>query len=815
MLPRTTSHDHDRTGSRGPISRGGRRGGPWSVRAYLVLILVTAVLLVITAVGSGYVWSARQAQEQAVVGMRAQAQIATAEIADAVDASVSQVERVASQRGVAGVFLQPSDCSLVLSGSEAFPSARLDIVGPAGQIGCSSDPAQVDLADPVHAGAEWFAGALASTRTAVLWPATDPVTGDAAVVVTTPIPGVGGTPAGGVVALFLDAGRVAASLAATPALADDASLTVIDTSVGTVVSASDLGASPEGTPFAGTGTSGRWADPAGVVRVFGSDDVDLTTDGAGTVPWRVYAGQEHASVVSAARDTLVRQAIAGTVALLVLVAALWLLNGRVAGPLAALTRGAVRARSDAGHGRVPESGTAETVALSRAFNTMLDIRAGQEARLAYQATHDRLTGLPNKEAFRARLDRMLVADPARHPVAVLSVGLSRFGAIVDGIGPDGAERVLVEVAGRLRSNVGPDDVLARSDAYEFLVACPDGSVDGAIALAERLQLAVEEPMGWPAAGVVVRLATGIATERDTADAEQLLREATTAMSQALSRARSWVVFDDSMRVRATHQLETEHGLRDAIALGQLEVHYQPVVDVLEGRLTGAEALVRWRHPERGLVPPMQFIPIAEQTGQIGAIGAFVLAQACAQAVTWAPTGRPFTMSVNVAAEQLLDPAFADEVGRVLATTGLAPDRLCLEVTESAVIRRAGSGGDNLNRLRDMGVRIAVDDFGTGYSSLSYLKHLPITALKIDRSFITRLEHDARDRHLVQAVLGMAKALGLSVVAEGVETAEQHTTLTGLGCDFAQGFLFGRPCAPDEFADLAVRLRDGYQVASAS
>jgi EAL domain-containing protein (putative c-di-GMP-specific phosphodiesterase class I) len=173
------------------------------------------------------------------------------------------------------------------------------------------------------------------------------------------------------------------------------------------------------------------------------------------------------------------------------------------------------------------------------------------------------------------------------------------------------------------------------------------------------------------------------------------------------------------------------------------------------------------------------------------------------------------MSVNVAAEQLLDRAFAEEVGQVLAETGLAPRRLCLEVTESAVIRRAGSGADNLNRLRDMGVQIAVDDFGTGYSSLSYLKHLPITGLKIDRSFITRLEHDARDRHLVEAVLGMARALGLTVVAEGVETPEQHATLTALGCDSAQGYLFGKPCPASQFADLTVALRPRQPLTSSS
>jgi EAL domain-containing protein (putative c-di-GMP-specific phosphodiesterase class I) len=199
-----------------------------------------------------------------------------------------------------------------------------------------------------------------------------------------------------------------------------------------------------------------------------------------------------------------------------------------------------------------------------------------------------------------------------------------------------------------------------------------------------------------------------------------------------------------------------------------------------------------------MVPPLEFIGVAERTGQIGAIGRLVLQQACTQAVRWAPADGPFTMSVNVAAAQLLDEGFADTVVAVLSETGLPPARLCLEVTESAVIRRVGSGAENLHRLRAIGVNVAVDDFGTGYSSLSYLKNLPITSLKIDRSFITRIEHDDRDRHLVEAVLGMAKALGLAVVAEGVETAGQRRLLEDLGCESAQGYLFGRPCATSAF-----------------
>jgi EAL domain-containing protein (putative c-di-GMP-specific phosphodiesterase class I) len=240
------------------------------------------------------------------------------------------------------------------------------------------------------------------------------------------------------------------------------------------------------------------------------------------------------------------------------------------------------------------------------------------------------------------------------------------------------------------------------------------------------------------------------------------------------------------------------------------VYYQPLVDVDTGRIMGTEALVRWQHPERGLVSPMEFIPIAEETGQIAAIGHVVLQRACAQAAQWSAAGHPLRMSVNVSVDQLRDEHFAATVAQVLAETGLAPRRLCLEITESSLVREVEQGASALARLRRLGVHLAVDDFGTGYSSLSYLHDLPIDELKVDRSFIARLDrddHDDRDQHMVAAVVGMARALGLSVVAEGVESVQQLEFLAGLQCPIAQGYLFAAPLPADDLLALVQGQRE--------
>jgi EAL domain-containing protein (putative c-di-GMP-specific phosphodiesterase class I) len=289
-----------------------------------------------------------------------------------------------------------------------------------------------------------------------------------------------------------------------------------------------------------------------------------------------------------------------------------------------------------------------------------------------------------------------------------------------------------------------------------------------------------------------------------ADPEALLRDADAAMYRAkeLGKARC-EVFDESMRARAVERLDLEGGLRSALERGELHVLYQPQVELATGRIIGAEALLRWQHPERGLIVPPVFIPIAEQTGLIVPIGAWVLDEACRQAATWAEhSGRRLSMAVNVSPRQLATVEFVGIVEAALATSGLAPELLCLEITESAVLADPEAATVVLERLKALGVRLAIDDFGVGYSSLSQLKALlPVDTIKIDKSFVDGVTSDGEDHAIVDSVLRLAKGLGLTAVAEGVETGEQVEALLGLGCRLSQGFHFARPQPPDELERL--------------
>ena len=300
----------------------------------------------------------------------------------------------------------------------------------------------------------------------------------------------------------------------------------------------------------------------------------------------------------------------------------------------------------------------------------------------------------------------------------------------------------------------------------------------------------------------------------SADPEALLRDADAAMYRAKERGRAprYELFDELMRSQASVRLEMESALHHAIDRGELRVHYQPLVELTAGAVVGCEALVRWEYPKRGLLGPGEFIPLAEETGLIMPVGAFVLEEACRQAVRWQtqdPGRPPLTMSVNLSGRQLADPVLPDCVADALGASGLAPERLWLEITESVLMDDADSSVRALEALRVLGVRLAVDDFGTGYSSLAYLRRFPVDALKIDRSFVGGLDEGPQDAAIVEAVIGLAGALGLRVVAEGVETLSQLARVRALGCDEAQGYYFARPAPP---ANLSQFLRSSVPLA---
>lgn len=429
-------------------------------------------------------------------------------------------------------------------------------------------------------------------------------------------------------------------------------------------------------------------------------------------------------------------------------------------------------------------------------------RKALEDQLAHQAFHDSLTGLPNRVLFMDRLWHALARLKRQDSsVAVLFMDLDNFKAINDSFGHEFGDELLVAVARRLGETLRTEDTLARLGGDEFTVLLEDaGSVGQAIRVAERIIEALKAPFTVEGSEVFSNASIGIAISASSEEpAQNLLRDADVAMYRAKAGGRGhYAVFEPAMSAGVRARLELENDLRRAVERDEFIVYYQPKVSLRSGRVCGMEALLRWERPRRGLTSPLEFIPLAEDTGLIVPIGEWVLKEACQQAREWQemyPTDPPLTISVNLSARQLRQADLVERVAGILRGTGLDPSSLELEVTESMMLSGAGDAIDILHELKDLGVRLAMDDFGTGYSSLSYLRHLPVDVLKIDKSFIDRLSRQEEDTAIVRAVIMLAKAMSLQAVAEGIEAADQLAQLREMECDLAQGYYFARPLPP--------------------
>ena len=431
-------------------------------------------------------------------------------------------------------------------------------------------------------------------------------------------------------------------------------------------------------------------------------------------------------------------------------------------------------------------------------------RKSAEGELKRQAAHDALTGLPNRSLFLTRLDEALAAVEHRGSnVAVLFVDLDNFKVVNDSLGHAAGDAVLVALAQRIQSVLKPTDTVARFGGDEFTIVCRDlKSEDDVLGVVNRVSEAVAQPLALEVGGeLVITCSIGIAFGGGRGDgAEVLLRDADVAMYRAKQQGRArHEVFNEAMHTGAMQRLNTVRDLRHAITHDELRLFYQPQFSLVDGRLTGAEALVRWQRSD-GLAYPDEFIQLAEESQLIVPIGNWVLAEACRQAVRWASAGR-FKMAVNVSACQLARPDLVQIVADTLRETGAEPRSICLEITESVLMGDADFYLDALTGLRKLGVSIAVDDFGMGYSSLAYLQRFPVDVLKVDRAFVSGLgQGDAQSRAIVGAVIDLAHALEMTSVAEGVETDGQRVDLIDLGCDIGQGYFFGRPEAVDGGAE---------------
>jgi len=395
---------------------------------------------------------------------------------------------------------------------------------------------------------------------------------------------------------------------------------------------------------------------------------------------------------------------------------------------------------------------------------------------------------------------------AGQPLAVLFLDLDDFKLINDGWGHETGDRLLLEVADRLRDAVRPGDLVARLGGDEFTVLCEGVSGEReALAIAGRLREALAPPFEIAGQQRLVRASIGCRVATG-GSAEALLRDADVAMYQAKDHGRDRIeLYSEETRRRIVRRLDVEQELRATLEAGSLEVHYQPQVDLVTGRMLGVEALARWTHPRLGVVSPGEFIAVAEETGLIGPLGSFVLAETCRRLAAWRREGLRLAATVNVSAQQLADPAFAEAVAEHLGSAGLQPTSICLELTESAIMSAGAEPRAALAALKGLGVYVAIDDFGTGYSSLARLKRLPVEVVKVDRSFVDGLGTDREDSAIVAAILSLAHAMGLHVIAEGVETPLQASELIALGCTVAQGFLWSPAVPAGEIAALATEL----------
>ena len=433
-----------------------------------------------------------------------------------------------------------------------------------------------------------------------------------------------------------------------------------------------------------------------------------------------------------------------------------------------------------------------------------------QAELTHQTLHDPLTGLPNRNLF---IDRLSVAlarlERSSNEIAVLFMDLDRFKRVNDSMGHAAGDRLLRAVATRLKESVRPGDSAARIGGDEFTILCEDvPGKEGAIAIAGRITQAMARPFSLDEGEVFSNASIGVAVagQGDATDPEGLIRDADAAMYDAKEKGKGrYELFSPVLHERSSNRLDNDNALHRALERGELRLFYQPEIRLETGKVVAAEALLRWAHPEKGLLEPDDFIPTAEEIGLILPIGDWVLGEACRQAARWAESiGEAMVVSVNISAHQLSHSDLVYTIRDAITASSIEPSHLFLEITESAMMEDADGALDALATLHSLGVGLSVDDFGTGYSSFNYIKTLDVDALKIHRDFVAGITQDPGDLAIVRAIVTLAKSLGLHVVAEGVETAEQVSAIRALGCDLAQGHYFAPPQPADQLSELLER-----------
>ncbi len=457
----------------------------------------------------------------------------------------------------------------------------------------------------------------------------------------------------------------------------------------------------------------------------------------------------------------------------------------------------------------------------RMAGSLTDIsgRKKTEEQLIQNAFYDTLTGLPNRALFMDRLQMEFVHNKRNkdHRFAVLFLDIDRFKNINDSFGHLIGDELLGLVAKRLRSHIRPDDTIARFGGDEFVVLLGNmKEVGDATKIAERINNVLIEPFHLMHHELYINITIGIAiSTHEYQQPEEILRDADTAMYNAKLRGKAcYLIFDKTMHINALDRLELEIDLRHAIERKEFVLYYQPIISLENRSIIGFEALVRWNHPQRGFLLPMEFIPLAEETGLIISLSLWIIREACRQILIWQqqiPSESPLVISINISPKHFKNDSFVDQIINILDETKLNPEHLALEITETVIMDNSNHMIAVLSQLKDLGIKIHIDDFGTGYSSLSYLQRFPIHILKIDRSFISRMSGDAKNAEIVQSIINMAHNMKMQVIAEGVELAENLKTLEDLKCEYAQGYFFSHPLNINDAEVLLAQQNDHTNV----
>jgi diguanylate cyclase (GGDEF)-like protein len=758
------------------------------VLTYLVLIFGASVVALGGLVATTTIASFGSERHRVAASVRSGAELAASTLAESQRQTQDFMTPIATQPAVQA--LDPSRCDVAFAGFGSLMAAygHLHLLSGEGAEICSLAPVGFEGGPPV----DWASLLPADGRPGTGDPTIDPLTGQPSRTIVVPVQGTEGRHGFLLAVIFLSAFEIEVP----PSLPKGAIVLEIDAARTRILQASGSASVLAGRDLAGTGLSRAGATRGRTVPWFDGQRRFVVEVAVPRSEHRLVVAVPPHVLTAVAEDQLRQNVALGALATLLLAGLGMLLHRRLARPIRRITsaiRAAGGGQSDAW---APVEGPAELGEMADAFNHMLAERRGREADLRHRATHDVLTGMLNRAALSEDLSRCLDGGT---PAAVLFLDLDRFKLVNDSHGHAVGDALLIALGRRLVTAVRPQDTVARFGGDEFVVLCPD-VVDPEVALqiAGRLSETLSEVFLVEGHELFLTGSVGVAIGQPSDGPEDLLRDADNAMYRAKEQGRpGYAFFDAGMRERSQRRLELEQELHFALERDELHLVYQPVFDTMTGVPLGAEALLRWDSP-RGPISPAEFIPIAEETGLVIPIGEWVLRTACRQAALWRREyGSGLPVSVNLAARQLTRPGLANLVVSALMEAGAEAGDLILEITEHGVLEDFAAAFRHLQEVRALGVRVAVDDFGTGWSSLSYLQRLPVDELKIDRSFVATLGVEGPSMAIVGSLVSLAHGLGLTVVAEGVETEEQLAELRRLGCDSVQGFLLARPAPPQD------------------